>query len=103
MDLLDRVSSLESLLRATLPKCGCGALATRTYRHCAGYLVHVCDAPECLEEDYCDECGQVWYGDLPNCDGYTENGPCSGTSKHPETSHVSYLQDVPHADIVRSL
>lgn len=104
ISLSDRTVALEVALKHTLPKCEhCNALATRGYHHCSGHSVKVCDNDKCMEEDFCNECGQVWYGDKPKCDSFKDGGvPCTGTSKHPET-HISDLYDLPYAALIRSL
>ena len=103
-ELTDQVAALETVLKEHLPKCAaCAALATRRYAHCAGYEAYACDNDKCLEEHYCDVCGQVWYsdGDGLGCQGYHEGGRCTGKTKHPETSHVFQLRDVAHAAVPR--
>lgn len=101
--LSDRVEELESTLKGFLPRCNhCGVFATRGYIHCSGQHMKACDNDKCMEENFCDECGQVWYGDDPRCGGFNGGVPCTGTSKHPET-HVSHIHDLRHAVVVRSL
>ncbi len=104
INLSDRVDELESTLKGFLPRCNhCGVFATRGYIHCSGHAMTVCDNDKCMEEDFCDMCGQVWYGDDPRCGGFNEDGgQCTGTSKHPE-AHASTVYDLRHAVMVRSL
>lgn len=102
--LSEKLQALEVALKDTLPKCSCcRALATRSYYHCAGPQCYVCDNDKCMDEDFCDECGQVWYSDNDKCNATKDGGiPCTGTSKHPE-NHASYIRDLLHAAVIRSL
>ena len=104
ISLSDRVAELEVTLKGFLPRCNrCSVYATRGYYHCSGNRMNACDNDKCMEEDFCDECGQVWYGDGPRCGGFNEDGgQCTGTTKHPE-SHVSNVYELRHADLARSL
>lgn len=104
ISLSDRLSELERTLRGTLANCDhCDALATRSYHHVSGHRMVVCDNDRCHEENFCDECGQVWYGDGPKCDAFKDGGvPCTGTTKHAKST-ASHLCDLPHALVVRSL
>jgi len=102
--LSERLQSLEVALKDTHPKCStCRAIATRSYYHIAGHLCYVCDNDKCMDEDFCDECGQVWYNSGIKCNATKDGGiPCTGTSKHPE-NHASHIRDLPHAALIRSL
>lgn len=102
--LSKRVVELERTLKGTLANCDhCDALATRSYQHVSGHRMVVCDNDRCHEENFCDECGQVWYGDDPKCDAFKDGGvPCTGTSKHAKST-AYHLCDLPHAAVVRSL
>lgn len=102
--LSKRVRELERTLKGTLANCDrCDALATRSYHHVSGHHMVVCDNDRCHEENFCDECGQVWYGDNPKCEAFKDGGvPCTGTSKHAKST-AYHLRDLPYAAVIRSL
>lgn len=104
ISLSNHVDTLKAILRRVLPQCDqCGALATREYHHVSGHRMVACDDDRCLEENFCDECGQVWYGNNPKCDAIKDGGvPCTGTTKHPErTAH--FIREIPHSVAIRTL
>lgn len=103
-DLSKRAMALETTLRGTLPKCDqCDSFATRGYHHVSGHRMVVCDNDKCHEENFCDECGQVWYGDGPKCEAFKDGGvPCTGTTKHAKST-AYHIRDLDHAAVIRSL
>ena len=102
--LSKRLVAVETALRNTLSQCDhCDEIATRSYHHVSGHQMKVCDNDRCHEENFCDECGQVWYGDNPKCEAFKDGGvPCTGTSKHAKST-AYHIRDLPYAAVIRSL
>lgn len=98
-----RLTELVASLLTTAPKCdGCNKSATRRYFHIAGQWSFACDDDKCMEEDFCTECGQVWWHtDSEACGAYKDGGEvCTSTTKEARIT-ASSVRDVPHAAAIR--